>query len=140
VSDLTYAVVRAAEDGTTYFDDDVIELVPAVFAPGIPLVDMAEPHPATAFTISRCEANYVSDWHPAPRRQFVLVLDGGFEITSGHGETRIFRSGAMFLVEDVVGNGHQTKTVGNEPVHVRDRRQRAFGPSRSLIRSRQSTQ
>jgi hypothetical protein len=115
MSDLTYSVMRVGEDGTTYFDDEVIELIPAVALPGIPLVDMAEPFPATVFTILRCEANYVSDWHPAPRRQFVLVLDGGFEVTSGRGETRIFRSGAMLLVEDVVGNGHQTKTVGHEP-------------------------
>ena len=115
MSDVSYSVLRVGEDGTTYFDDDVVELVPAVYLPGIPLVDIAEPYTATALTISRCEANYVSDWHPAPRRQFVFVLDGGFEVTSGQGETRTFRSGGMFLVEDVAGNGHQTKTIGAEP-------------------------
>jgi hypothetical protein len=115
MADVTYAVLRVADDGTTYFVDEAIHLVPAVYVPGIPLVDTAEPFPVTAFTISRCEANYVSDWHPAPRRQFVLVLQGGFEVTSGRGECRTFRSGAVFLVEDVEGVGHQTKTVGVGP-------------------------
>jgi hypothetical protein len=115
MAEVSYTVVRVADDGTTYFDDEAIHLVPAVYVPGIPLVDSSERIPVTALTISRCEANFVGDWHPAPRRQFVLVLQGGFEITSGRGECRTFRSGDVVLVEDVEGSGHQTKSVGAEP-------------------------
>jgi quercetin dioxygenase-like cupin family protein len=115
MAEVAYAVLRVDDEGATYFDDEVVQLVPTVYVPGIPLVDTAEPFAATAFVIFRCEANYVSDWHPAPRRQFVLVLEGGFEVTSGRGETRTFPSGALFLVEDVHGSGHQTKTIGGEP-------------------------
>jgi quercetin dioxygenase-like cupin family protein len=109
------AVLRADEDGESYFDNEIVSLAPAVYVPGIPLVDVAEPVPATAFTLSRCEAHYVSDWHPAPRRQFVIVLAGGFEVTPSVGESRRFEAGDVFRVEDLSGRGHQTIALGDEP-------------------------
>jgi hypothetical protein len=109
---ITYSALRAGGDGKSYFENRQVELRPAVYVPGIPLVDIAESIPVSALTLSRCEPNYVSDWHPAPRRQFVFILEGGFEITAGHGETRQFDAGAMCLVEDTTGEGHQTRTIG----------------------------
>lgn len=51
--------------------------VPQSDVPGIPLVDIANSIPVSALTLSRCDPNYVSDWHPAPRRQFVFIVEGG---------------------------------------------------------------
>jgi hypothetical protein len=109
---IRYAALRSDAEGKSYFEDRVAELHPAVYVPGIPLVDLAEPIQVSSLIFSRCEPNYVSDWHPAPRRQFVTVLQGGFEVTSGRNETRMFDAGAVFLVEDITGQGHQTRTVG----------------------------
>src|SRR5712691_10910277 len=44
------------------------------------------------------------DWHPAPRRQFVIILSGQLEI--GPGDAR--------LVEDTTGKGHTTRVLGNQ--------------------------
>ena len=56
--------------------------------------------------------DYDVDWHPAPRRQYVINLDGGVHITAGDGETRYIGPGDLVLVEDTGGKGHISKFVG----------------------------
>jgi len=111
---LTYARVYVGPDGATHFQDSAIGMIPIEYVPGIPLVDSASPLAVKALTFSRVEAGYASDWHPAPRRQFVLPLSGAIEVTVSDGETRSFGAGGVFLVEDTVGAGHQTRTLGSD--------------------------
>ena len=54
------------------------------------------------------------DWHPAPRRQFVIILSGQLEIGLGDGSKQVFGPGDARLVEDTTGKGHTTRVVGNE--------------------------
>lgn len=56
------------------------------------------------------------DWHPAPRRQFVIILQGRLEIGLGDGTTHLFGPGDARLVEDTTGKGHTTRVVSTEPV------------------------
>ena len=53
------------------------------------------------------------DWHPAPRRQYVINLDATTHVTAGDGETRALEPGAVTLVEDTTGRGHITKCFGD---------------------------
>jgi quercetin dioxygenase-like cupin family protein len=55
------------------------------------------------------------DWHPAPRRQFVIILSGQLEIGCGDGSKQVFGPGDARLVEDTTGKGHTTRVLGNEP-------------------------
>ncbi|MDA0364346.1 MAG: hypothetical protein O3B31_01270 [Chloroflexi bacterium] len=55
------------------------------------------------------------DWHPAPRRQFVIILSGTLEIGLGDGSNQVFGPGDARLVEDTTGRGHTTRVHGNEP-------------------------
>ena len=55
------------------------------------------------------------DWHPAPRRQYVICLSGQIEIGLGDGSTHLFGPGDARLVEDTTGQGHTTKTPGTVP-------------------------
>jgi hypothetical protein len=55
------------------------------------------------------------DWHPAPKRQFVIILSGQLEIGLGDGSKHIFGPGDARLVEDTTGQGHTTKVHGNQP-------------------------
>lgn len=57
------------------------------------------------------EADYDWDFHNAPARQFIILLDGEVEITTSSGETRRFSGGDVLLVEDTNGKGHRTKNV-----------------------------
>ncbi len=55
------------------------------------------------------------DWHPAPRRQFVIIVSGQLEIGLGDGSKHVFGPGDARLVEDITGQGHTTGVYGNEP-------------------------
>lgn len=73
--------------------------------------------PQTATTISFREApvGNFQDWHPAPRRQFVIIISGQLEIGLGDGSIHIFGPGDARLVEDTTGKGHTTAVHGNRP-------------------------
>jgi quercetin dioxygenase-like cupin family protein len=58
------------------------------------------------------------DWHPAPRRQYVIILSGQLEIGLGDGTARRFGPGDARLVEDTSGQGHTTRVVSDEPTII----------------------
>src|SRR4030095_8910641 len=51
------------------------------------------------------------EFHPAPRRQFVVTLAGVGEIECGDGTKRRFGPGDIMLADDTMGQGHITRTV-----------------------------
>ena len=57
------------------------------------------------------------DWHPAPRRQYIINLDAGVELTASDGETRRIGAGEVILVEDTWGKGHLSKAVDGKLRH-----------------------
>jgi hypothetical protein len=57
----------------------------------------------------------IQDWHPAPQRQFVIILSGQLEIGFEDGSKKVFGPGDARLVEDTTGKGHTTIALGNEP-------------------------
>jgi hypothetical protein len=52
------------------------------------------------------------DWHPASRRQLVIVLSGTVEVEAGDGTKHRWSNGDMFLADDVGSRGHRTRTIG----------------------------
>lgn len=62
-----------------------------------------------------CEVGYNLDWHTAPRRQYVIQLSGRVELEMGSGETVVAGPGDVVLAEDLTGQGHKTRVVGDEP-------------------------
>ncbi len=73
---------------------------------------------ATATTyFSRFAADMDLDWHPAPRRQFLITLSGpGYEIETSDGAVAQLPIGTVLLVEDTnpAHRGHQTRGLGSE--------------------------
>ena len=57
---------------------------------------------------------YDLDWHPAPRRQYIINLDAGVQITASDGEARVIGAGEVLLVEDTTGKGHLSKAVDSK--------------------------
>lgn len=57
----------------------------------------------------------LQDWHPAPQRQFVIILSGQLQIGFEDGSTKVFGPGDARLVEDITGKGHTTIALGDEP-------------------------
>src|SRR5271169_1651130 len=59
--------------------------------------------PANGIIFRVTPAEHDLDWHTAPRRQYIINLDAGVEITASVGE--------VILVEDVTGKGHLSKSI-----------------------------
>ena len=73
---------------------------------------------ATGISFVEIGSNSTFDWHNAPRRQFVITLEGEGEIEIGDGTKRRFRPGDILLAEDTTGRGHISRTVNNQPRKV----------------------
>jgi hypothetical protein len=70
---------------------------------------------ATGVLFRYTTGDYNYDFHPAPRRQYVVNLEGEVEIEVGDGTRRILRSGDILLAEDTTGQGHISRAVAGKP-------------------------
>ena len=66
----------------------------------------------TQISFRETPAGNFQDWHPAPRRQFVIILSGQLEIGFSDGTKQVFGPGDARLVEDTTGKGHTTRSLG----------------------------
>ena len=78
---------------------------------------LSERLPATGIIFRQVQPDYQLNWHPAPRRQYIINLDAGVEITASDGEARIIAAGEVILVEDTSGEGHMSKAVDEQIRH-----------------------
>jgi hypothetical protein len=94
------------EEGESYFED--LE---------IPLIDqgeigyLSENFEVKKLQFRKVSADYNYDFHHAPQKQFIVLLDGGVEIETSLGELRRFQTGEILLIEDTVGKGHKTRNL-----------------------------
>lgn len=76
---------------------------------------MSDLQKATGVVFRETGGDYDFDFHNAPRRQYVVNLEGEVEIEIGDGTKRILRSGDILLAEDTTGQGHISRAVGGKP-------------------------
>lgn len=77
--------------------------------------EMKSMQAATGVVFRQAAPGDFSDWHLAPRRQYVITLSGQVEIGTGDGTVRRLGPGDVMLAEDLTGRGHTTRAVGSEP-------------------------
>jgi hypothetical protein len=106
---VNYFRIYTDDDGETHFEDLDITLHPQPNG-----AFYSESLPATGIIFRRNPAEQIIDWHPAPRRQFVITLSGEAEIEASDGEIRRVGPGSIMLAEDITGKGHITRGVGTE--------------------------
>ncbi len=109
---MNYSVIFTDDKGESHFRDAQLEFKSVNFAPPAPPVDLTDFIDASKIVFFRIPAGWFGDWHPAPKKQYFCCLSGQAELTTSDGETRSFRAGDVFLLEDTTGKGHQTKVVG----------------------------
>ena len=98
--------VYADEQGESHFDEMEVELRDAG-----PIGHLSDPIRAREVIFRRNDPGYDYDWHPAPRRQFIVLLDGGIELEVSDGERRTLQTGEILLLEDTEGRGHRTRNL-----------------------------
>jgi quercetin dioxygenase-like cupin family protein len=100
------------EQGETHFRDIEVEFVEETRSG-----KLSRRLPANGIIFREVPPTYDLDWHPAPRRQYIINLDGGVQITASDGESRVIGAGEVLLVEDTTGKGHLSKAVGGTMRH-----------------------
>ena len=69
--------------------------------------------PVKEMIFRKVKPDYDYDFHNAPQKQYILLLDGEIEIETSLGEKRTFKGGDILLLEDTQGKGHKTRNLQN---------------------------
>ena len=87
--------------------------------------DLNTLHETKGIVFRLAEPGRFSDWHNAPRRQYVITLSGEGEVGLRDGTTHRVGPGDVNLAEDLTGDGHTTRVIGDAArvtvtVHLED--------------------
>lgn len=97
-------------DNESHFEDIDIELEDAGN-----IGHLSEKLDATGIIFRRTDPDYNYTWHNAPRRQYIIMLNGSVDVEIGDGTTRRFSTGDVLFFEDTTGRGHISRAVNNQP-------------------------
>ena len=96
--------VYSGDDGESHFEDlTPDQLAEIVFPIGNgPITLFRRPSPSS------------SDYHTAPRRQYVVNMSGIAEFETADGTKRRLMPGDVLIAEDLTGHGHIARSIGDE--------------------------
>jgi hypothetical protein len=96
-------------DGKTHAEEYEIPLKPQGRG-----TELSETVAVASLQFRRTNRDYNLDWHPAPRRQYVITLSGESEIEIEDGKKIRLGPGHILLAEDTTGQGHISRAVGTK--------------------------
>jgi hypothetical protein len=97
--------IYTGDDGRSHFVDVDVPLSPARYG------QISEVIPSPGIQLRETPVGGSLDFHPAPRRQFVVNLSGLVEIECGDGSKRRLGAGDILLADDTTGQGHITRDI-----------------------------
>jgi mannose-6-phosphate isomerase-like protein (cupin superfamily) len=103
---MNYTRIYSDSEGESHF-----EIVEVPLKDNSDIGHLSDGFPVRSLQFRENKADYSWDFHHAPERQFIILLDGEIEITTSLGETRKFSAGDILLAEDITGKGHKTSNV-----------------------------
>ena len=98
--------IYADAQGESHFRDIHVE-----WASSGPAGKISDPVPVSSLAFRTTDGSYKLEWHNAPRRQYIVNLEGSVEIATSDGERRVIGPGEIILAEDTTGKGHVSKAV-----------------------------
>jgi hypothetical protein len=96
--------VYSGDDGESHFED----LTPDQFAEIVNNIGEG------AVNLNRRSSPSFSDYHTAPRRQYVVNMSGIAEFEVADGTKRRLNPGDVLVAEDLTGHGHIARSIGDE--------------------------
>ena len=105
------------QTGVSAFEDITISLerVAVETFPGQRAEQFADLRAPSAMRVNETDAGHQYDWHNAPKKQWVVTLQGEIEVQLRDGTSKRFGPGDVLLAEDLTGTGHAIKVVSKEP-------------------------
>ena len=109
--------IYADERGELNFSEVELPLTLNVPAPGIDPISTSPRIAATHIQfLTAAPALITGAWHPAPARQFAIVLKGTLIVEVSNGQSRKLEPGSFLFLEDTVGKGHKNHLVNDEEI------------------------
>jgi hypothetical protein len=96
--------VFSGDDGESHFED----LTPDQLA------EIIFPIGSGEITLGRRPSPSASDYHNAPRRQYVVNMAGTAEFEVADGTVVRMVPGDVLVAEDITGHGHIARSIGDE--------------------------
>ena len=96
--------VYSGDDGEAHFEDLTADQ----------LAEIVYPVGSGSITLNRRSSPSFSDYHTAPRRQYVINLSGIAEFETADGTKRRLVPGDVLVAEDMTGHGHIARSIGDE--------------------------
>ena len=112
---VSYVRLFADDDGGSRMESLCIELKATDFAPPAPAIGVSAPQTANACAFLSVPTGYVGDWHPSPKRQWLVFISGQMEFETSDGQRFLGRPGSVVLLEDTRGPGHRSKVPADQP-------------------------
>lgn len=97
------------EKGESRFEDQIISLEECG-----EIGSLSQLYSAKGIIFREVPPSYDYDFHNAPQRQYIILLDGEIEIETSLGEKKRFKGGDVLLTEDTSGKGHKTRNITSE--------------------------
>lgn len=100
--------------GETHFRKTRIDFEMQDFAPPSQPIRVSEEMASTSSVFLVAPPGWDEDFHPTPRRQLAVMLEGDATITASDGETIQARPGTVVLLNDQASKGHLTRVQGDK--------------------------
>jgi quercetin dioxygenase-like cupin family protein len=111
---LSFSRLYTGPDGVSHWSDETLQLASRGTEGLEALMATAVIGDVKNSIVAMLKAGSTEDWHPAPRRQFMVCLRGLVEVTAADGQKRQVKPGEFVLLEDTSGKGHITHAAGKE--------------------------
>ena len=106
--------IYADEQGETHFRKIEINFEIREFAPPSMPVNVSPEVPTTTCCFMIAPPGWDKDYHPTPRKQLCVMLEGKLTVTATDGDTFEMGRGGVLLVNDATSKGHLSQIQGDE--------------------------
>lgn len=106
--------IYSGDDGQSHFEEVTLPMQSFVDVEGAHGEGTELQH-TTGITFRVSPPGYELGWHCAPRRQYTITLAGEAEIEVGDGTVKRIGPGDVLLADDLTGQGHITRAIGEQP-------------------------
>ena len=106
--------IYADDRGETHFRKIEIGLELREFAPPSVPVQVSAEMATTTSLFMMAPPGWDKDYHPTPRKQLCVMLDGELTVSATDGETIEMGAGDVLLVNDAASNGHLSQIIGKK--------------------------
>jgi hypothetical protein len=100
--------------GETHLRPTTIEFEIRNFAPPSQPVRVSAEIPSLSSVFVVAPPGWDREFHPTPRKQLAVLLDGRIRISVTDGDTIEIKAGGTFLLNDMASKGHLTEVQGEQ--------------------------